>query len=105
MPETHLHTWSEGLEEAEKLDVLSLRLGLVGRPARDSYGQVLGLEDVEMLLQALATRSRDQCRMRSDPKGPLLIRLTDPIPLQKRAMELWRAFPVNNTPNPAKTPW
>ncbi|MDE0627417.1 MAG: hypothetical protein OXH99_13530, partial [Bryobacterales bacterium] len=50
---------------------------------------------------ALATRSRHQCRMRSDPQGPHLIRLTDPTTLQKRAMELWRAFPVDNTPNPA----
>ena len=42
--------------------------------------------------------------LRSDPKGPLLIRLTDPTPLQKRALKLWRTFPVNNTPSRAKTP-
>ncbi|MDE0629850.1 MAG: hypothetical protein OXH99_25910 [Bryobacterales bacterium] len=56
------------------------------------------------LLQALATRSRHQCRMRSDRMGLLLILLTDPTPLQKRAMELWRAFPVNNTPSSARMP-
>ena len=60
----------------------------------------LPLHSFSSLLQELATRSRHQCRMRSDPKGPLLIRVTDPTPLQKRAMELWRAFPVNSTPNP-----
>ena len=61
----------------------------------------LPLHSFSSLLQELATRSRHQCRMRSDPKGPLLIRVTDPTPLQKRATELWRAFPVDNTPNPA----
>ena len=63
----------------------------------------LPLHSFSSLLQELATPSRHRCLMRSDPKGPLLIRLTDPTPLQKRAMELWRAFPVNNTPNPATT--
>ena len=33
-------------------------------------------------------------------QGSALIRQTDPTPLQKRAIELWRAFPVNSTPNP-----
>ena len=61
----------------------------------------LPLHSFSSLLQELATRSRHQCRMRSDPKGPLLTRVTDPTPLQKRAMELWRAFPVDNTPNPS----
>ena len=64
----------------------------------------LPLHSFSSLLQELATRSRHQCRMRSDPKGPLLIRLTDPTPLQKRAMGLWRAFPADDTPNPAQTP-
>ena len=64
----------------------------------------LRLHSFSSLLQELATRSRHQCRMRSDAEGPLLTRLTDPTPLQERAMELWRAFPVDNTPDPAKTP-
>ena len=38
----------------------------------------LPLHSFSSLLQELATRSRHHCRMRSDPKGPLLIRLTDP---------------------------
>ena len=57
----------------------------------------LPLHSFSSLLQELATCSRHQCRMRSDPKGPLLIRLTDPTPLQKRAMELWRAFPEQHS--------
>ena len=48
----------------------------------------LPLHSFSSLLQELATRSRHQCPMRSDPMGPLLIRLTAPTPLQKRAMEL-----------------
>ena len=63
----------------------------------------LSLHSFSSLLQELQRRSR-QCRMRSDPEGPLLIRLTNAVLLQKRAMELWRAYPVDNTPNPATTP-
>ena len=66
------------------------------------YG--LRLHSFSILPQELAARSRHRRRLRSDPKGPPLMRLTDPTALQKRAMELWRAFPVNNTSNPAKTP-
>lgn len=54
---------------------------------RSEHG--LPLHSFSSVLQKLATRGRHQCRMRADPKGPLLIRLTDPTPLQNRAMELW----------------
>ena len=49
IPQRHLHLGSEALEGAE-IDVLPLRLGLVGRRTRDSCGEVLDLEDVVMLL-------------------------------------------------------
>ena len=74
------------------------------RKSRGRSEDGLPLHSFPSLLQELATCSRRQCRMRSDPEGPLLIRLTDPAPLQRRAMEPWRAFPVNNTPNQAATP-
>ena len=64
----------------------------------------LRLHSFSSLLQELATRSRHQCRMQSDANGPLLTRLTDPTPLQERAMELWRDFPADDIPDPAKTP-
>ena len=51
----------------------------------------LPLHGFSSRLQELAPRS---------PPSPV----PDPAPLQTRAMKLWRAFPVNNTPNPAKTP-
>ena len=56
MPEIHLHLLPKVLEGAE-IDVLPLRLGLVGRRARDSCREVLDLEDVVMLLQDLFEQS------------------------------------------------
>ena len=50
VPLIHLLFRAEALECTE-IDVLPLRLGLVGRGTGDSCGEVLDLEDVMMLLQ------------------------------------------------------
>ncbi len=59
----------------------------------------LELHSFSTLMQALATRCHHQCRLRGDPEGPTVERLTEPTPLQQRALELVRAFPVDNTSN------
>ena len=55
----------------------------------------LQLHNFSMLLQALATRCRHQCRLQRDADGPTLERLTEPSALQQRALELVRTFPVD----------
>ncbi len=56
----------------------------------------LELHSFSTLMQALATRCHHQCRLRDDPEGPTVERLTEPTPLQKRALELVRTFPVDD---------
>jgi transposase len=46
------------------------------------------------LIAELATRCRHLCRMRSDPHSPAFFQDTLPTPLQIRALELIRLFPV-----------
>ena len=58
----------------------------------------LPLHSFETLLAELATRCRHQCRLRSDPHAPTLQRLTEPTPLQQRALELVKTFPVHSVP-------
>ena len=59
----------------------------------------LELHSFSTLMQALAARCHHQCRLRGDPEEPTVERLTEPTPLQQRALELVRAFPVDNTSN------
>ena len=54
----------------------------------------LPLESFATLMAQMATRARHRCRIASDPDGPKLQRLTEPTPLQQRALELVKAFPV-----------
>jgi hypothetical protein len=49
----------------------------------------------ETLLQALGTRCRNRCRMKSAPSGATIEQLTEPTPLQVRAAELLAAYPVS----------
>lgn len=42
----------------------------------------------QTLLAELATRSRNRCRVKSDPTGPTFYELTEATPLQKRAFRL-----------------
>ena len=59
----------------------------------------LELHSFSTLMQALGTRCRHQCRLRGDEDGPTVERLTEPTPLQKRALELVRVFPGDDNPN------
>ena len=54
----------------------------------------LPIQSFATLMAELGTRARHRCRTASDPEGPTLQRLTEPTPLQQRAMELVKAFPV-----------
>lgn len=46
------------------------------------------IHSFQTLLSELATRSRNLCRVKSDPAGPALYELTEPTPLQERAFQL-----------------
>ena len=54
----------------------------------------LPIQSFHTLMAEMGTRARHQCRTASDPDGPRLQRMTEPTPLQRRAMELIQAFPV-----------
>ena len=55
------------------------------------------LHSLETLLAAMGTRARHQCRLPSEPDAPYVHRLTEPTPLQQRALELVRMFPGTKT--------
>ena len=44
----------------------------------------------------MGTHARHQCRTATDPDGSMLQRLTEPTPLQQRALELIKVSPVDN---------
>ena len=48
----------------------------------------------ETLLQTIATRCRNSCRMASAPSGGTMEQITQPTPLQAYAAELLEAYPV-----------
>jgi transposase len=48
----------------------------------------LEIHSFQTLLAELATRSRNRCRVKSDPEGPKFYELTEQTPLQKRAFQL-----------------
>ena len=52
----------------------------------------------QTLMAEMGTRTRNQWRVSKDPEGPLVTRLTEATALQRRVFELWRMFPVANTP-------
>lgn len=54
----------------------------------------LPIQSFATLMAELRTLARHRCRTASDPDGPKLQWLTQPTPLQRRAMELVKAFPV-----------
>ena len=53
----------------------------------------LPLHSLETLMAAMGTRARHRCRLPSEPEAPYVQRVTDPTPLQRRALELVRMFP------------
>jgi transposase len=60
----------------------------------------LPVHSFETLLAELGTRCRNRCRLSADPQAPAFQQLTEPNPVQRRAFELLRTFPVTRTPNP-----
>jgi transposase len=57
----------------------------------------LPIHSFETLLAELATRCRNRCRIKSDPKSPTVSYLTEPTPLQQRAFELLQLLPVTGS--------
>ena len=53
------------------------------------------IHSFQTLLAELATRSRNRCRIKSDPAGPTFYELTEPTSLQKKAFQLLDLYPVN----------
>ena len=64
---------------------------------RRQTAEGLELHSFSTLLQVLGTRCRHQCRLQGDANGPTVERLTEPSALQKRAFELVRTFPVQDS--------
>ena len=46
---------------------------------------------------SLMAHNATRCRLKADPDAPAFDRDTEPTPLQRRALELVRSFPVNFT--------
>jgi len=57
----------------------------------------LPVHSFHTLLAELGTRTRNRCRLRSDPEAPTFLQLAEPTPLQQRASDLLRLFPVRAT--------
>ena len=86
------------LFEDEELDERRMRRDPV-KPAQPSASakrkktarltpEGLAIHSFQTLLAELATRSRNRCRITSDPTGPSFYQLSEPTPLQKRAFGL-----------------
>ena len=54
----------------------------------------LPIQSFPTLLANMTTRCRNRCSLNSDPTAPSINLLTDPTPLQQRALDLLAAFPV-----------
>jgi hypothetical protein len=54
----------------------------------------LHIQSFTTLIAELGTRCRHRCRLKADPDTPTIEQETQPTPLQARAMELIRLFPV-----------
>ena len=109
--EWHLRqAWMELLFQDEELDESRRRRDPVA-PARPSASvqakkrehttrDGLPVQSWDTLLTHLATRARNDCRFRSPEDGklsPTVQQVTDPTPLQARAMELLEAYPVEGS--------
>jgi hypothetical protein len=58
----------------------------------------LPVHSFHTLLAELGTRTRNRCRLRTDPQSPSFLQLAEPTALQQRALELLGLFPVRATP-------
>lgn len=65
------------------------------RKARGTTPDGLPLHSFSTLLDHLATRCRNRCRAKAVPDSPAFDSDTEPTPLQRRALELVKTFPVD----------
>jgi hypothetical protein len=59
----------------------------------------LPVHSFETLLAHLATRTRNTCKLRSEPTGETFEQVTDPTAVQDKAMKLLAALPVDGNDN------
>jgi transposase len=102
--EWHLRAaWSELLFQDEELPTARKTRDAV-KPAQTSpaakakktdrqTSQGLPVQSFETLLKHLARRTRNRCRVASQPQGSTFTQIAEPTPLQKRAMELLDLYP------------
>ena len=109
--EWHLRqAWAELLFQDEELDEARRRRDPVAaaRPSVSAQQKKrkrttrdgLPVQSWDTLLAHLATRTRNDCRFRSPEDGklsPTVQQVTEPTPLQARAMELLEAYPVEGS--------
>ncbi len=57
----------------------------------------LPVHSFRSLIMELGTRSRNRCRLKSAADSPVIFQDTEPTPLQARAMELIRLYPVDGS--------
>lgn len=57
----------------------------------------LPIHSFTTLLEEMGTLCRNQCRFKSDPHSQAFFKYTNPTPLQSRALELIRSFPVTGS--------
>jgi transposase len=60
-------------------------------------GEGLPIHSFSTLMGELGTLCRHRCRLTADPDTPVIQQDTEPTPLQARALELIRLFPVQGT--------
>ncbi|RPJ11914.1 MAG: IS1634 family transposase [Deltaproteobacteria bacterium] len=65
----------------------------------------LVIQSFDTLLEELGTRSRNRCRIKSDPGGSSFYQMTEMSPLQERAFQLLGLLPCNQKPISAETPY
>ncbi len=58
------------------------------------------LHSIETLVAELGTRCQHLCRLKSDLGAPRVRQITEPTPIQKRALELIAAFLVPGNARP-----
>lgn len=69
------------------------------KKAARQTSQGLPVHSFETLLAHLATQTRNTCRLQTEPSGATFTQVTDPTPLQTRAVELLAMFPVQGNPD------
>jgi hypothetical protein len=80
--------WSSVVAKAQRSPAATVK----ARRKRTPDG--LPVHSFSTLLAELGTRTRNRCRLTTDPETPTFLQLAEPTPLQQRALELLGLFPV-----------